>query len=171
MKYILTILLILITVGNVPAQSNSFPDKETTLIFVRHAEKADDGTNDPPLNEDGTKRAELLADLVTGNFEISAIYSTPYKRTSHTAQPVAEKLGQTIHMYDFKDPVQFLDSIIKQHAGSAVLIVGHSNTTTMLVNMLLGETKYEQLLDDEYGTYFIVSFHSDGAVTDQKLSY
>tara|TARA_R100000908_G_scaffold65406_1_gene55744 strand:+ start:8583 stop:9098 length:516 start_codon:yes stop_codon:yes gene_type:complete len=171
MKYLLTFLLMLISVGSLQAQLTSFQEKETTLIFVRHAEKADDGTKDPPLNEEGVKRAEVLSKLMTENFSISAVFSTPYKRTLQTAQPLAEKIGQVVQVYNFTDPGELLNSIKEAHSGSAVLIVGHSNTTPMLVNMLLGAKKYEQLPEDEYGKYFVVQLHPDGAVTDQKLSY
>jgi hypothetical protein len=71
----------------------------TTVIFVRHAEKALVPTDDPGLNEAGKRRAAELArqlvdaDVVAG---VDAIYSTAYRRTEETVQPVATALGLPI---------------------------------------------------------------------------
>ena len=45
----------------------------TTLILVRHAEKAADGTLNPPLTELGEARAAELAYLL-GHVELEAVY-------------------------------------------------------------------------------------------------
>src|SRR5688500_8983040 len=65
--------------------------QETTVILVRHAEKAD-GPGDVALTEAGVARAMRLADVLKGA-GIHAVYSTPYKRTTDTATPVAKALG------------------------------------------------------------------------------
>mgnify|MGYP001822843450 FL=1 len=72
----------------------------TTIIFVRHAEKAATPPDDPGLSAAGQRRvAELTrqlrdADVVAG---IDAIYSTPFRRTQETAQPVADALDLPIN--------------------------------------------------------------------------
>ena len=64
----------------------------TTIIFVRHAEKAVDGTSDPGLSLAGDQRVTELtrqlvdADVVAG---VDAIYVTQYRRTQDTARPLA----------------------------------------------------------------------------------
>ncbi len=74
----------------------------TTMIFVRHAEKALIPVGDPGLTEAGQRRAAELArqlvdaDVIAG---IDAIYSTDYRRTVETAQPIADALGLPIHRY------------------------------------------------------------------------
>lgn len=171
MKYTLTVLLLLFSANFVQAQDNADVDSETTLIFVRHAEKADDGTNDPPLNDLGKSRAVKLAKLLSDNYDIAAIFSTNYKRTINTGKPLADQLGFTIQIYDFSDPLRFLTSARERYAGSAVLIVGHSNSTPMLVNLLLGSEKYDAFPEEEYGTYFIVKVHEDGSIVDSKETY
>ena len=47
----------------------------TTFILVRHAEKAQDGTKNPPLNEAGKVRANELAEMLS-NQSVEALYST-----------------------------------------------------------------------------------------------
>lgn len=59
------------------------------IVIVRHAEKADDGTTDPPLSLTGRARAERLVDIVKGA-TIVALYATQYRRTQQTLAPLAK---------------------------------------------------------------------------------
>ena len=108
----------------------------TTIIFVRHAEKAAEPADDPGLSEAGRRRvAELTrqlvdADVVAG---IDAVYSTPFRRTQETAQPIADALDLPINTYDAADTETVLDTILKNHKGKIVLVVGHSNTVPVLI--------------------------------------
>jgi hypothetical protein len=78
----------------------------TTIIFVRHAEKAASPADDPGLSPAGQKRvAELTrqlvdADVVAG---VDAIYSTPFRRTQETAKPIADALDLPVNTYDADD--------------------------------------------------------------------
>lgn len=130
---------------------------EATLIFVRHAEKMDDGTNDPSLNTTGKERAAQLAELLKNEYELSAIYSTNYNRTKETAKPVADIFDLEINFYDLKDPKGLMEQIKSDHKGQTVLIVGHSNTTPMLVNIAAGVQEFEALDEKTYGKIFIVN--------------
>lgn len=146
----------------------STPDTLTTLIFVRHAEKASDGTRDPDLNEAGQARANNLANMLSSS-GVTAIYSTPYKRTRQTAAPLAEKTGIDIQEYAPRDPAA-LKVILKNNKGGTILIVGHSNTTPMLVNTALGQKKYEQFDEKEYSNLILVMIDKDGA-KDIKITF
>ncbi|MBO6524395.1 MAG: histidine phosphatase family protein [Balneolaceae bacterium] len=145
-----------------PSFSFAFQTEPTTLIFVRHAERAEDGTRNPPISDEGKQRAVNLFDALS-EFEVKAIYSTPYKRTRMTATPTADSLGLEIQEYGFDDITGFLSGLIAEHAGYTVLIVGHSNTTPTLTNMVLGEDKFEQLEETEYGDMFIVKTSEMGS--------
>ncbi|GAI92910.1 unnamed protein product, partial [marine sediment metagenome] len=64
-------------------KGSSLPDEEkiiTTIFLVRHAEKAQDSTSDPPLTSEGKARAQELA-YILKHVPLVAIYSTPYIRT------------------------------------------------------------------------------------------
>ena len=78
--------------------------KSKTIFLVRHGEKADDGTSNPSLDEKGVMRAETLAKMLSAA-EVTHIYSTNYKRTLETGQPLAQALGIEITTYDPRDPL------------------------------------------------------------------
>jgi broad specificity phosphatase PhoE len=63
----------------------------TTVILVRHAEKAAEPAEDPPLSAAGETRAQALLDLVR-EAGISAVITTPFARTRDTARPVLDAL-------------------------------------------------------------------------------
>lgn len=127
----------------------------TTIILVRHAEKASDGTRDPDLNEAGKKRAIHLATMLKHE-NIAALYSTPYKRTQQTLQPLSD--AKSIEITDYK-PMDdaFLPMVLEKNKGETIVISGHSNTIPGLVNQLLDEQKYQQLDEKEYDKLFIVT--------------
>ena len=41
--------------------------------------------------------------------------------------------------------------------GKTILIVGHSNTTPVFVNKILGEAKYKNMNDDDNASLYIVT--------------
>ncbi|MFV1885510.1 MAG: phosphoglycerate mutase family protein [Balneola sp.] len=140
----------------------AFQTEPTTLIFVRHAERAEDGTRNPPISEEGQKRAVNLYHALSG-YDIKAIYSTPYKRTQMTAKPTADSLGLEVQEYGFDGIRELLANLIAEYEGGTVLIVGHSNTTPALTNLVLGEEKFEQLEESAYGDMFIITTSEFGS--------
>jgi hypothetical protein len=57
----------------------------TTVILVRHAEKADEPGADPALSAAGEARARALADALR-DVKVAAVLTTPYRRTNATGQ-------------------------------------------------------------------------------------
>lgn len=171
MKKLFLIAGILLFTLNVFAQSSENPASETTLIFVRHAEKMDDGTRNPHLNEEGKARAARLANILLKEHDITAVYSTPFYRTLETAFPIADSLGLNIQEYGLDDPKALVQSIINENKGETALIVGHSNTTPLLVNLSIGEKRFEQLDEKAYGDIFIVSIVEGEDPVVEKISY
>lgn len=164
-------LLLLFVCSNVTAQSDNTSTNETTIILVRHAEKVDDGSSDPVLSEEGTESAQHLADWLGENHIISAVYSTDYQRTRLTAKTTAESNGLEVLTYDFKDPAGFLKDLVESNKGKTLLIVGHSNTTPMFANILLGRREFEQLSEDVYDQVFVIKSAQFGKGTAEVLTY
>ena len=137
--------------------------------MVRHAEKSNDAPRDPSLSAEGEARAQKLAEVLAEQ-DIAAIYSTPFKRTRTTAEPLAQAKGLTVNVYDFRSQT-YLQDMLKKHKGSTILISGHSNTTPMVANILLGSEKFKQLDEKEYGMIFIVTVSEIGKGTVTVLKY
>ena len=146
----------------------------TTVIFVRHAEKAELPADDPPLSDAGKLRVEELtrqlvkADVVQG---IDAVYATPYRRTVETAKPVADALGLPVNSYDAADTEAVMERIVKQHKGKIILVVGHSNTLPALIGNMGASKKVPPIADDEYDNIYIVSIPWFGKTKTIRLRY
>ena len=146
----------------------------TTMIFVRHAERAGPSADDPGLTPAGQRRAAELvrqlvdADVVAG---IDAIYSTPYRRTRETAQPVADALGLPINIYDPSDNEAVLETILKNHKGKIILVVAHSNTLPTLIADLGASKKVPPIAETEYDNIYIISIPWFGKTKTIRLHF
>jgi len=146
----------------------------TTMIFVRHAEKALVPVDDPGLSAEGKARAAELArqlvdaDVVAG---IDAVYSTPYRRTIETAQPTADALGLEINLYDPDDNDAVLERILKNHKGKIILVVGHSDTLPTLIADLGASKKVPPIAEFEYDNLYLISIPWFGKTKTIRLRY
>src|SRR5689334_10443335 len=66
----------------------------STIILVRHAEKAATPANDPGLTPAGEQRARDLM-VALADAHVSAIITTQLQRTQLTAKPLADSLRVT----------------------------------------------------------------------------
>ena len=146
----------------------------TTIIFVRHAEKAAEPADDPGLSDAGRRRvAELTrqlvdADVVAG---IDAVYATPFRRTQETAQPIADALDLPINTYDAADTEAVLGTILRNHKGKIILVVGHSNTVPVLIANLGASKKVPPIHESEYDNIYIISIPWFGKTKTIRLRF
>lgn len=131
---------------------------QQTIFVVRHAERADAGTagatmmaNDPELSEAGRARAQSLAAALK-DAKITAIYTTEYKRTRQTAEPLASALGLEVTVVPARDMAALVEKL--KGAGNA-LVVGHSNTVGPILERL-GVADPVTLGDEDYDNLFVV---------------
>lgn len=141
---------------------------ETTILVVRHAEKADPSATDPGLSPDGRERARVLRDMLR-SVDLTAIYSTKYRRTIDTVTPCAEshKLNVEVRDPDMKSLAE--EILVKQKDGT-VLVAGHTNTVPALIKAL-GIDMEIDVADVEYDNLFIVSVDGDGRARLLRLHY
>ena len=137
----------------------------TTVILVRHAEKALEPANDPPLTPAGEARAAALVDAL-GSAGVQVIYSTNWKRTQQTALPISLKLGIPVTTFDVTPGAQgygemYAAELLAKHRGKVVLVVGHSNTVPAIVRGL-GAAAVPAIPDPEYDNLFIVTVPEAG---------
>jgi len=148
----------------------------TTVIFVRHAEKAVDPSGDPGLTEAGQSRAaELARQLVDADVVpkkgVDAVFSTPYRRTEETAKPVAEALGLTINSYDASDTEAFIEELVREYKGKIILVVGHSNTVPEMIGNMGASKRVPPIAENEYDNIYLVSIPWFGKTKTIRLRY
>jgi broad specificity phosphatase PhoE len=130
--------------------------------------------DDPGLSEAGQRRvAELTrqlvdADVVAG---IDAVYATDYNRTQETARPIADALDLPINSYDARDTETVLATILKEHKGKIILVVGHSNTVPELIANLGASKKVPSIHESEYDNIYIISIPWFGKTKTIRLRF
>jgi len=131
---------------------------QQTIFVVRHAERADAGTSgasmmatDPELSEAGRARAQALASALK-DAKITAIYTTEYKRTRQTAEPLGKALGIEPTVVQASDMAGLIQ---KLKGGGNALVVAHSNTVGPIIQQL-GVSEPVKLSDEDYDNLFIV---------------
>lgn len=127
-----------------------------SIYLVRHAEKVTNKKN-PDLSVCGKERATQLASILS-MAHITAIYSTSYERTMQTAKPIAELNEVKIENYQPKE-LKELSTRLKNKQEHA-LVIGHSNTTPRLVE-LLSNQKVLALTERDYQHLYQVQFTND----------
>ncbi len=130
----------------------------TTVILVRHAERAADMAADPALSPAGEVRARALAEALAFT-PLTGIVTTQFRRTRLTAAPVAQAQGLTPVVLPTtlaQHPQAVADTVRARFAGGTVLVVGHSNTVAEIVEAL-GGPKLPDLCDSEFATLFVLT--------------
>lgn len=142
------LLLLLTCVTGVAAAGEAANDYQ--LYLVRHSEKQADDGEDPGLTDKGNQRSVQLAHWLLDK-GITEIWSSDYRRSRDTAQPLASRLGLPVQLYDPHDLPALVGRL--RENGHNALVVGHSNTTPDLARLLcvcyiedMDESDYDQLI-------------------------
>jgi phosphohistidine phosphatase SixA len=125
------------------------------IFLVRHAERAAISghvPSDTGLSEVGRARAEALAQALK-DAQITAIYTSEYKRTQETAAPLAQSLGMRPEVVAAGDQRSLVAKIRAQPGN--VLVIGHSNTLPQIINAL-GVAARVTIAESEYDNLFLV---------------
>ena len=164
MKKIILLLLVCLLSSTTFSQNSI-----TKVIIIRHAEKADDGTKNPPLSPEGIQRAERLSILLS-DLKIDKLYATPFLRTNQTLTPLSKKFNIPIDSYEASD-VTFAEQLLKKEKGKTTVIAGHSNSSPTLVNRLIKKELYQKLAESVFSKIWILTFKGDELVDCSLLNY
>ena len=98
------------------------------------------------------------------------IFVTDYKRTRQTAEPIANHRKVQIQTYD---PVKQADLVAKMMTSNTkrYLIIGHSNTTPALANLLMKKEVFKQLPDSEYGVFWVIRMKKGVVIKIEVFPY
>ena len=137
----------------------------STVIFVRHAEKAATPTAaDPDLSDVGRARVgELVAALA--HFHLDAVYVTEYRRTRQTGDSIALAQHLVPMVVATKGDAKVYAAALalelrRLPPGSSALVVGHSNTVGPVITAL-GGPRVPDLCDGEYATLYLLELAGD----------
>src|ERR1700733_753511 len=145
----------------------------TTVVIVRHAEKALGTIEDPPLSPEGEQRSERLALMfgdATGPGHLDAIYVTNTRRAQQSAAALAARLHLIPVVMSALDVGAMAARVLKEHRGGAVLIVGHVNTIPELIRELSGK-EIEPIADTDYSNIYVLSVPHFGSASLVRLKY
>ena len=134
--------------------------------MVRHAEKADDGTKDPPLLPEGTVRAACLAQVLS-DVEVTHVFATDLQRTALTIEPLATSKALEVRALPASDIEPLAETLRALPEGSVAVVAGHSNSIPQLAALLgapLGELNNKGYIPDTEHDRLIEIVLSHGVV-------
>jgi phosphohistidine phosphatase SixA len=144
----------------VPDARDTAAQSPPVIYLVRHAETGGGG-DDPALSPEGRARAARLARMLAGA-GLTSVYTTDVARTRGTAGPVAEAAAVDVRTYE-PTGLRELAAELRSRPGRH-LVVGHSNTTPALVQLLGGDPG-GPIAEDEYGRVYQLTLADDGTHT------
>jgi broad specificity phosphatase PhoE len=153
-----TLLLVAVVAHALPAQPS-------TVILVRHAEKAATPANDPALTPAGAQRAADLAAALS-DARVTAIVTTQLERVKATARPVADAAKVAPVIVPVSSDIDahvnaVVAAVAARKPGDVVLVVGHSNTIPAII-AALGGPRMPDLCDAQYSGLFVLQMRANG---------
>ena len=135
------------------------------VLLVRHAEKAKEPAEDPPLTPTGAQRAQDLAAALK-DAGVTAIITTQLRRTRETAQPLADAQGlspEIVPVGEDEDAhAAAVAAAVRGHPGGIVLVVGHSNTVPKII-AALGGPSMPEICETLFANLFVLALDADAA--------
>ncbi len=168
MKKLLKLVIVLFFATTAFSQTTD-ENAITKIIIVRHAEKADDGTKNPPLSDEGLQRAERLSSILS-DLKIDLLYATPFLRTNQTLTPLSKNFGIAIESYEASDAT-FAERLLQKNKGKTIVIAGHSNSSPTLVNRLIKKEMYQKLDESVFSKIWILTFKGNELIDCSLLNY
>ncbi len=158
------LILVMIASSSSCAQS-----KNLKLVFIRHAEKPDDGDN---LSCAGLNRALKLPTVLKAKFGLpDRVYvpalhlgkSTPRARMFQTISPFAIKYNLTINSTFEEEDTKDIAEELASRKGT-LLVVWEHNEIRAILKALGVKVKDLQWPDNDYDTIWVVTFKNDKPV-------
>lgn len=130
--------------------------KAITFYIVRHAEKLQDGTDNPDLTLAGQQRATRLGEVLKGA-RVDYIATTNLKRSLETGKLLYRHLGSPPFQTFPPEMMQsWLDAVNEAGGGRGYVHVGHTNTIPELLKVL--NVKESVTIDErDYANLIVVA--------------
>ena len=165
---ILAVIVGISGAGRIAAQAST-----TTVILVRHADRASDPLGDTPLTEAGRARARDLAAALSAA-GVQTIITTQYSRTKDTAAPLARLLGLGLEVIadsgGASHAVAVANVIRDRHRGETVLVVDHGHSVPRIIAEL-GAPLPSAICETTFDHLFIVTVPVSGVARVISVRY
>lgn len=154
--------------------------KPITVYLVRHAERADEPRQDPPLTEKGALRSKELARIL-GKANVKAIITSQFLRTKQTAEAVSKQANVPVtsvslslnpsnpRMISEQSTAEVTNKILER-GGESVLVIGHSNSIPDVIKMLGGDVT-PAIDEKKYDDLFVVTVYAKGKAKVAHMKY
>lgn len=141
----------------------------TTVLVVRHAEKASPTAKDPHLSAAGKARAKDLAHAA-GAAGVTAVYATHLRRTQETVAPLAAALRLTPVVKQADQTEELVTEIQTTRRGQTVLVCGHSDTVPEIVKRLTGVV-VDPIPDTRFDGLYVVTLEENESGRVTRVRY
>lgn len=148
------------------------------VVVVRHAEKAPAPANDPVLSDAGMARAAAL-DSALRRLAVTDVVVSQLQRTRLTASVFIARTNPLVHVVPIgaagvaahvQAVADTVRAIARTKGRGGVLVVGHSNTVTSIVEALGGGVS-PALCDSQYSQFFLLREQASGIVNLTRTSF
>jgi broad specificity phosphatase PhoE len=177
---LLVVCLMLTTACAKPRVAGGVSNRPMTsaIVVVRHAEKAPTPVDNPTLSAAGQARAIAL-DSALRAAPVTDVVVTDLQRTRLTAAVVIARSGARVHVVPIGTTgtpghvaavADTVRAIMQGGQARDVLVVGHSNTVTLIVRALGGPLE-TPLCDAQYSQFFRLRVESPERVALERTTY
>ena len=130
-----------------------------TVILVRHAEKALEPKDNPPLSETGRARAAAVVEMLL-HAGVDVVYHSNRVRTHETARALGDSLRVPLVEVPLTKLEPWVADIVarvrKDGGGRVSVVVGHSNTYGPVIEAF-GGPKIEEIVEERYDDVVILT--------------
>ncbi len=146
----------------------------TTVVFVRYAETLGPSDQNPGLSPRGQQRARELA-RVLGALDVvasvDAIFTTQYRSTQETAEPLADSLQIPVQVVDSNNISGLTRMILEEYKGKIVLVITDAEALPLLIREFHGSKRLAPIAELEHDNLYLVSIPWYGKVKTLQVKY
>ncbi len=131
----------------------------TTVMVVRHAE-VETGVENPGLSPAGRVRVNQLL-RVLGDVDVTdtvdEVFATRWRRTQETAEPLADRVGRPLQIFNPKELDKLSEMLLTEYAGQIVVLVVDAEDIQPIIAELNGSKVLKPIAPNEHDSIYVLS--------------
>ncbi|MBI3130614.1 MAG: histidine phosphatase family protein [Acidobacteria bacterium] len=162
----LTLIAILPLKGQAPPAERPL-EGGTTIVIIRHAEKADDADPDSPISAAGRARARALVPQLAA-FKPDALIVSQRRRTAETLAPLAAQVKLIPLVRDNERVDELASELLREFKGRTVVLGWHHGPHEPLARALGVKGELPQWTSKTYDRIWVIRIEASGRVTFEE---